>query len=283
MSNNINSKVDSIETVNVLNGVRIFFFVLTAVALLLNLTAIVLSATGRIDRKYPCSSVCENAGKKQLPACPEEAVPEVPEVPAAPAGEADVKQAQETPAAAEEEMPAVSSELQKEAEEALASAEQEYVEVEQPVAEVYEPAAKPVKKISPMVVSLFVRLANVAALFGIVMFLLTSSFTACVSLCANLGGLSRITRATVKSLAALIIFLPWQLVFGRHVVAGAMFMPNELGILQNLGDMPGWHTVFIFARFLVPWLIVALLMLSAMADSIAWKRRVSKRIGLISE
>lgn len=282
MSNNINSKVDSIETVNVLNGVRIFFFVLTAVALLINLTVIVLSAAGRVDKKYSCSSLCEDAGRKQLPACPEEAVPEVPEVPAAPAQQAEAELVPELPAV-EEEALAVSSELQKEAEEALAGADQEYVEVEQPVADVEEPAATPEKKISPMLVSISVRLANVAALFGILMFILTSSFTACVSLCANLGGLSCITRAAIKSLAALIVFLPWQLVFSQHVVTGAMFMPKDLWILQNLADMSKWHTVFVFARFLVPWFIVVLLMSSAMADSIAWKRRVSKRIGLISE
>lgn len=276
MSNNINSKVDSIETVQVLNGVRILFFVLTFAALLLNLAVIVLSAAGRVGGKYPCSSVCENAGKRQISACPEEAVPEAPA-----AQQAEPEQA--VPAAPAAEELVVSNELQQDAAAAIADAEQEYVEVEQPVAEAMEPAAKEVKKISPMAVSAVVRVNNVAALFGLIMFVLTSSFTACVSLCANLGGLSCITRATVKALAALVIFLPWQLIFGLHVVPGAMFMPKELWLLQNLADASKWHIVLIYARFLVPWLLVVLLICSAMADSIGWKRRVSKRIGLISE
>ncbi|ARN56402.1 hypothetical protein [Sedimentisphaera salicampi] len=82
-ANNVDNKVDAIETVNILNGARNFFFVLAIAGLLCTLAIMILSFMGRISGSaanytFNCSSKQMSCGAGSC-ALPEEKTPDQPQ------------------------------------------------------------------------------------------------------------------------------------------------------------------------------------------------------------
>ena len=283
--NNVNSKVDSIETVNILNSARNFFFIVTIVAMALNLAILVLASIDRVDFQETdmladCNMTSSSCGLEKLPAPEENAPAQVKEQEALNQTETEP----ETPVAVKEVVHDNEDILQdvdvdiinKSAEDAIedASASSEIIE---------ETQKKESWKIDSVWAGAVVKLCNAVVMLGLSIIAGICVLTTCISIGANLGGLASITQAMLLSWVAIIFFLPWQIPFGELYIAGAMYLPVDLERFGVMFDSSIADIIWMSLRFFGLWLLVAILMITSHVKASCWKKRVSKRIGLISE
>ncbi len=129
--------------------------------------------------------------------------------------------------------------------------------------------------------SLAVQACNFVLLPAAVLYCLTLLMTLKISLYGRLGGINHIGRAFFLSLFALVILLPWQVIF-KGIVVGGMFTPTELFCdWGQVGQLSNVFKTLYFLRFGGMWLVIALLLLLAQLRSIRWGRVTLRRLGLV--
>ena len=126
-----------------------------------------------------------------------------------------------------------------------------------------------------------VRTCNFILVIAAVLYCITLFMSIKISLTGRLGGINHISRAFFLSLFALIILLPWQLVFPT-VVKGAIYTPQEL--LCSEGLITGSSVVsviFCYLRFTGMWLLVLLLLICSQLRARKWSRATLRRVGIL--
>ncbi|AQQ08405.1 Acyl-CoA cholesterol acyltransferase [Sedimentisphaera cyanobacteriorum] len=346
-ANNVDNKVDAIETVNILNGARNFFFVVAIVGLLCTLGIMVLSFMGRIsgsagDYTFNCSSSKTSCGGGNC-ALPEEKTPNQPQddknaseqtQETKPEKKAEKKQdiaseeenAQKEKAdsktssdESEKQAQDLSDEIDKAAEEidsqAAEAVEQlDKLETGQTTDSIEEKAVEKAAKTSEMELEanlpdelsseeqmkgeeeapqpawqlsfekaeVILNLSNGVVFFSLLFFAMTCMMSTCVSVSANLGGMSKITSAVLFAGAAVVFFFPWQIPFSELYIAGAMYLPKDIAVFEKIASL-SWIDVIIGSlRYAGLWLLVFVLAVFAQINACTWKKQVSKRMGLIS-
>ena len=93
-----------------------------------------------------------------------------------------------------------------------------------------------------------INLANAVLILAMVLYCLTLQFSMNASIAGGLGGMKHVTRAFLLSLLMLVLFLPWQKLFGG-LVAGAMFTPDEMIKWYSSRTNESLDTVLYYVRF----------------------------------
>ena len=283
---------DCLEAVSAFKAMKNFLFVVVLICLLLLQGAFVLERCGWIE-KGGCVGeevLCDVAACScsELPACDdiEETVEEVEE---------DVESVEmgiEDSGSIVLE-PAVENPEPDEADELDAEAETEDIaEAAATVAEGLEPEEQEqaesnnmdiIAVLKPECSHIFglVRACNFIVVIAAVLYCITLFMSIKISLSGRLGGINHISRAFFLSLFALIILLPWQLVFPA-VVKGAIYTPQEL--LCSGGLITGSSIVsviFCYLRFTGLWLLVLLLLICSQLRARKWSRATLRRLGIL--
>ena len=125
-----------------------------------------------------------------------------------------------------------------------------------------------------------IRFVDAVLILVVVLYCLTMMFSLKVSMLGRLGGINHITRAFFLSLIALILVLPWQLIFA-NVVMGAIF---------TSGEMMRWHAaktgemldmILYYLRFCGYMVLVLLLLILAQIRSARWAKAILRRLEII--
>lgn len=128
--------------------------------------------------------------------------------------------------------------------------------------------------------TLIMNFLNTIIIFTAALYCLSIVFGFKVSLLGKLGGINHISRAFFLSLVALILLLPWQLIFGRFIL-GAIYTPAELQswYFNQDGNIIG--NILYYSRFSGYWLVVFLLLLLSQIRTFRWKRAIFRRLEII--
>lgn len=272
---------DCLEAVGVFRTMKNLFFFITMAAMLVLLAIFILEAAGRVDSS-PCA--VDAAGNTVITPCADCLALSISEEAFVAAQSQDIQKAAEVVS------------------QAASGTAAEITTAPQPVmtapADANTPAAATdikaiqgvfVKKLDAFFsrtfscwhLSLAVQACNFILLPAAVLYCLTLLMTLKISLYGRLGGINHIGRAFFLSLFALVILLPWQVIF-KGIVVGGMFLPTEL--FCDWGQVGQLSTVFktlYFLRFGGMWLVIALLLLMAQLRSIRWGRVTLRRLGLV--
>jgi len=271
---------DCLEAVGVFRTMKNLFFFTTMAAMVVLLAIFILEAAGRVDDS-PCA--VDAAGNPVITPCEDCLALSISEKAFVAAQSQDIKKAAEVVSqTASAPVPNTNP-------------------APQPVmtapADANTPAASDIKAIQGVFVkkldaffsrtfscwhlSLAVQACNFILLPVAVLYCLTLLMTLKISLYGRLGGINHIGRAFFLSLFALVLLLPWQVIF-KGIVVGGMFLPTELfcdwGQVEQLSNV--FKTLY-FLRFGGMWLVIALLLMMAQLRSIRWGRVTLRRLGLV--
>ncbi len=126
-----------------------------------------------------------------------------------------------------------------------------------------------------------IRFLNFLIIPVAILYCLTMLFSLKISLLGRLGGINHISRAFFLSLLALVLLMPWQILF-NGVVKGVLFMPQELIEEYNaIGGDDILNAGFYYLRFVVFALFEILLFLLAHFRSARWTRATLLRLEVI--
>jgi len=129
-----------------------------------------------------------------------------------------------------------------------------------------------------------IGLVNFVLILAAILYCLTMLFSLKVSLLGRLGGINHISRAFFLSLVALILLVPWQLVFG--------FGTAVVGVVYTSDELVKWYTVEVkdgsileitlyYLRFCGYWLVVLLLLIFSYIRSCRWAKTILRRLEVI--
>ncbi|MHC4708510.1 MAG: hypothetical protein ACYS8I_15665 [Planctomycetota bacterium] len=125
-----------------------------------------------------------------------------------------------------------------------------------------------------------INLANAVLILAMVLYCLTLQFSVNVSITGGLGGMKHITRAFLLSLLMLILFLPWQKLFGS-LVTGAMFTPDEMVKWYSSRANESLDTAIYYMRFSGYGVSILLLLLLSHMGSLLWISAIRRRVRVI--
>ena len=125
-----------------------------------------------------------------------------------------------------------------------------------------------------------IRVANFVLILTAVLYCLTVLFCLKVSLLGRLGGINHISRAFFLSLIAMVLVMPWQRFFGG-VIAGVIFIPEEL--LASYAEKNGeiFNTVLYYLRFSGYWFLLLLIMGFSQLRTGRWAKATLRRLEVI--
>ncbi len=127
-----------------------------------------------------------------------------------------------------------------------------------------------------------ITFVNAFLVLAAMLYFLTILFSLKISLIGRLGGISHISRAFFIALVALILLVPWQLVFGfGTAVVGAIYTPCELVKWKTTELTDIFGTVLYYLRFCGYWLLVVLLLILSQLRSARWTRAILRRLEVI--
>lgn len=128
---------------------------------------------------------------------------------------------------------------------------------------------------------IIVRICNFALILAATLYSLVLLISLKISLVGRLGGISHISRAFFLSLVALVILMPWQIMF-EGVCLGAIYTPAELSAVCTSTDCSTLVcSILYYLRFSGMWLLVLLLFLTAQCRSAKWAKTTLRRLGVI--
>jgi hypothetical protein len=122
-------------------------------------------------------------------------------------------------------------------------------------------------------ITLVIHAVNTILVFACVLYCLTACMALSVSIRNRLGGLAQISRAFYFSVVALLLLLPWQIVFAP-VGVGAIYTPHELARSCTTLAAGTYETVLFYLRFSGIWAVVCLVLIIAQWRSFRWTRTV---------
>jgi len=126
-----------------------------------------------------------------------------------------------------------------------------------------------------------IRFLNFLVIPVAILYCLTMLFSLKVSLLGRLGGINHISRAFFLSLLAVVLLLPWQVLFDG-VVKGVLFTPQEL--ISEHTAVSGsdlFSTALYYLRFVVYWLFEVLLFILAQIRSARWAKAILARLEVV--
>ena len=128
---------------------------------------------------------------------------------------------------------------------------------------------------------LVIRFLNFLVIPVAILYCLTMLFSLKVSLLGRLGGINHISRAFFLSLLAVVLLLPWQVLF-NGVVKGVLFTPQEL-ISKHaaVSDSDLFGTALYYLRFVVYWSFEVLLFILAQIRGARWAKAILARLEVV--
>ena len=127
-----------------------------------------------------------------------------------------------------------------------------------------------------------IAFVNAVLVLAATLYFLTILFSLKISLIGRLGGINHISRAFFISLVALILLVPWQLVFGfGTAVVGVTYTPCELVKWFTTELTSIFGTVLYYLRFCGYWVLVVLLLVLSQVHSARWTRAILRRLEVI--
>jgi len=128
---------------------------------------------------------------------------------------------------------------------------------------------------------IIVRICNFALIPAATLYSLVLLISLKISLVGRLGGISHICKAFFLSLVALVILMPWQIMF-EGVCLGAIYTPAELiAVCTSTDCSPLVCRILYYLRFSGMWLLVLLMFLTAQCRSAKWAKTTLRRLGVI--
>ncbi|MBN1817776.1 MAG: hypothetical protein JW828_10475 [Sedimentisphaerales bacterium] len=127
-----------------------------------------------------------------------------------------------------------------------------------------------------------IRIANFILLVSLGLYCLSLFMSIQISLAGRLGGLNHISRAFFRSLFALVLAIPWQVLL-PGVLLGAIYRPGELlcGPACPSGQTEIAWMVLFYLRFCGMWFLVFLFLCAAQSRSCKWARATLRRLGIL--
>lgn len=123
---------------------------------------------------------------------------------------------------------------------------------------------------------------NAVLVLAATLYCLTMLFSLKISLVGRLGGISHISRAFFLSLVAMVLLVPWQLVFGfGTAVVGVTYTPNELVKWYTVELTNTLGIVLYYLRFSGYWLLVVLLLIFSQVRSARWAKTILRRLEVV--
>lgn len=117
---------------------------------------------------------------------------------------------------------------------------------------------------------------NSILILACVLYGLTTFFALTVSIAAEIGGLSQISRAFYLSVVVLILLLPWQTIFGPAGF-GTIYTPSELARSCTTHAAGTMQTGLFYLRFSGVWALTVLVLLLAHWRTCRWTRAALQR------
>ena len=193
----------------------------------------------------------------------------------------DTKQADEVAKEASEETNKIDEAAKK-----VAGEPEEAAEVVSPEPQEQQPETKSRFWITFKQLSWLIRFLNFVVVLAAILYCLTMLFSLKVSLLGRLGGINHISRAFFLSLVFLVFLLPWHLpwkvFFGRVVVLGAIYTPEELlSWYGREAEIGIFGAIFYYLRFTGYWLLVSLLLILSQLRSMRWAKAILRRLEII--
>jgi len=128
---------------------------------------------------------------------------------------------------------------------------------------------------------IIVRICNFVLIPVAILYSLVLLISLKISLVGRLGGINHISRAFFISLVALVVMMPWQIIF-EGVCLGAIYTPAELfsgGTFTDGSPLVG--QILYYLRFSGMWFLVLIMFLTAQCRSGKWAKTTLKRLGII--
>ena len=255
--NNLIDTTDCLEAVGVFRGWKNFLFFIVVICLLLLQISFWLVDIGYVEtfeKAESESAVVAASGTKQADEVAKEASEETNKI-----GEAAKK---------------------------VAGEPEEAAEVVSPEPQEQQPETKSRFWITFKQLSWLIRFLNFVVVLAAILYCLTMLFSLKVSLLGRLGGINHISRAFFLSLVFLVFLLPWHLpwkvFFGRVVVLGAIYTPEELLSWYGREDEIGiFGAIVYYLRFTGYWLLVSLLLVFSQLRSMRWAKDILRRLEII--
>ncbi len=282
---NLVDTTDCLEAIDVFKGWKNFLFLIVILSLVVLQGAFWLVNTGFVK-------TCEEASAAPVVT---EAVEEV-EQEISPAVVEEVEQSVVAAAAEEVETVLPEDAIEAAAKELVAEANiapesvkvVETTEAEEPaeavdVVESEKPAetARAPFKLDAIYLNWIIRFCNFAVIIAATLYCLTMIFSLKISLQGRLGGIKHISKAFFLSLTALVLLLPWQLVFDG-ILAGVMYTPQQL-LDANVTAAEGTilAKIFLYLRFTGYWLLLVFILIVSQLRSRRWTKAILKRLEVI--
>lgn len=246
---------DCLEAIDVIRWMKNFFFIIVILCLLVNAAVFCLDRIDHIDRSGcgtcgicptgSCDSTCKAAG--QTPAVDSEKIRTIAQAVAADSQTVELKDTPADPnAKSPKPLPAIFR---------------------------YKPRCQGV--------AVTLKISNFILILAATMYCLTLLMGLKISLTGRLGGINHISRAFFLSMFALVVLLPWQVIF-PGVIVGAMFTPCEiLCDWHNAVQGSTFWLVVCYLRFAGLWLAAVILFTWAHLRSAKWSRFTLRRLGLV--
>ncbi len=130
--------------------------------------------------------------------------------------------------------------------------------------------------LTPEYIITILNVSNTVLIFSAFLYLLSIFFCLSISFSSNFGGLKYISRSFFSALIALVLLLPWHLLFGR-ILFGVIYSPSELFTMTNQ-DIP---VVMLYFRFVGYWAFVILILIRSQIYSNKWAKTLFERIDQI--
>jgi hypothetical protein len=125
-----------------------------------------------------------------------------------------------------------------------------------------------------------INLANAVLILAMVLYCLTLQFSVNASITGGLGGMKHVTRAFLLSLLMLILFLPWQRLFGS-LLTGAMFTPDEMVKWYLSRTNESLDKALYYMRFSGYGVSILLLLIFSHVASLLWIGAMRRRFRVI--
>ena len=259
-TNDMIGTTDCLEAVSAFKAMKNFLFVVIMVCLLLLQGIFWLDRTGYVEKcPDPCSEAKSVSCNILLPLA---AVTEV---------ESEIRQQAEAAVSEVTDAPAEPEQIS----EPVDSLKEEAAETEKPVT---------VRMLlpKPRHIATCIKVCNFVLIIAATLYCLILLMIIKISLVGRLGGISHISRAFFFSLFALILLMPWQIIF-PSVIVGVIYTPKELlcGSVPN-GGVRLIGEIFSYLRFSAMWLIAVLLFVLAQIRSAKWSTVTLRRLGIIN-
>ena len=275
--NDVVDTTDCLEAIGACKGMKNFMFIIVLVCLLLLQGIFWLNVTGNIDM-----------GEEPVPtATADTPVPEAAtEVPQEQSEKVDAVAKTVEEVQADKVVKEVAAEDNEVAEKPVADIAKEPAASidEEPAASIDEEPAT--NKISRYFIPKhghavgLIRVCNFVLILTATLYSLVLLISLKVSMIGRLGGINHISRAFFLSLFALVILLPWQLLFNGFAL-GAIYASDELFNGWTLWGDTLMCRVFYYLRFSGLWLLALLLIMLAQCRSGRWARTTLKRLGVL--